>query len=103
MLVRVCKEFHKKAQSQPNCSGDAFNVISLAPVKEILDRWQTFGAQQDAGEFLFYILNGMHEECKWKTNDISMGNSHSDYKESDNGWAEVGKSNRKVEVRCSGL
>merc|ERR1711957_995056 len=32
---------------------------------EIITRWRGMGAQQDAGEFLFYMLNGMHEECKW--------------------------------------
>jgi len=44
-----------------------FNVLLMPQVKEIISRWQAIGAQQDAGEFLFYMLDGMHEECKWKT------------------------------------
>mmetsp|Transcript_39871 Transcript_39871/g.112935 ORF Transcript_39871/g.112935 Transcript_39871/m.112935 type:complete len:345 (+) Transcript_39871:629-1663(+) len=60
-MVRLCKEFHSKKQKT-----EALNVLRLPQVKEIISAWQALGAQQDAGEFLFYMLNGMHEECKWK-------------------------------------
>lgn len=60
-MVRLCKEFHSR---KPNT--EAFNVLQLPQVKEIISTWQSIGAQQDAGEFLFYMLNGLHEECKWK-------------------------------------
>lgn len=106
MLWRVCKEFNdgkNKAQQQA-AAGEPFSVITLGPVKDILDTWQTFGAQQDAGEFMFYILNGMHEECKWKTSEALPTIERKTSSESDGShWNEVGKSNRKVEVRCSGL
>lgn len=60
-MVRLCKEFHGKKDA------DTLNVLQLSQVKDIISQWQRLGAQQDAGEFLFYMLNGMHEECKWKT------------------------------------
>lgn len=112
MLVRVCQEFHDKknrqqSQKQQNGSlaGDTFDVSTLGPVKDILDTWQAvgtyqFGSQQDAGEFMFYILNGMHEECKWKATESVPGAAAETSKDS---WAEVGKGNKKVEVRSSGL
>jgi len=62
-MVKLCKEFHSR---KPDFHGDAFNVLLLPQVKDIISKWQSIGAQQDAGEFLFYMLNGMHEECKWK-------------------------------------
>lgn len=62
-MVRLCKEFHSR---KPDSHVEAFNVLQLPQVKDIISTWQSIGAQQDAGEFLFYMLNGMHEECKWK-------------------------------------
>jgi len=113
MLWRVCKEFNdirnRTAQQNSAASGEPFSVILLGPVKEILDTWQTYGAQQDAGEFMFYILNGMHEETKWKTSEAlptieRKTSSDSDHRnDANSNWNEVGKCNRKVEVRCSGL
>lgn len=61
-MVRLCREFHGRKDSHAN---DACNVLAMPQVMEIISRWRAIGAQQDAGEFLFYMLNGMHEECKW--------------------------------------
>lgn len=60
-LVRLCKEFHAGRKTE-----DAFNILAMPNVREIISTWQQLGAQQDAGEFLFYMLDCMHEECKWK-------------------------------------
>jgi ubiquitin carboxyl-terminal hydrolase 10 len=59
-MVQLCKEFHSKRDQE------ALNVLLLLQVKEIISDWQSLGAQQDAGEFLSYMINGMHEECKWE-------------------------------------
>jgi ubiquitin C-terminal hydrolase len=60
-MVQLCKEFHgKKDQQEP------LNLLMLSQVKDTIDEWQSLGAQQDAGEFLSYMLNGMHEECRWE-------------------------------------
>eukprot|EP00441_Pelagodinium_beii_P016023 CAMPEP_0197678862 /NCGR_PEP_ID=MMETSP1338-20131121/90730_1 /TAXON_ID=43686 ORGANISM="Pelagodinium beii, Strain RCC1491" /NCGR_SAMPLE_ID=MMETSP1338 /ASSEMBLY_ACC=CAM_ASM_000754 /LENGTH=504 /DNA_ID=CAMNT_0043259847 /DNA_START=36 /DNA_END=1547 /DNA_ORIENTATION=+ len=66
-MVRLCREFHGKSHNDP-C-----NVLAMPQVMEIISRWRSIGAQQDAGEFLFYMLNGMHEECKWKSSSSSAG------------------------------
>jgi len=49
---------------------------------------------------MFYILNGMHDECKWKATESVPGATT---ETSEDSWAEVGKGNKKVEVRSSGL
>lgn len=67
------------------------NVISY--LGEIIETWQSIGSQQDAGEFLMYILNGMHEECK-EPQPAALDQSDD--------WSQMGKSNKKVEVRQSG-
>jgi len=61
-LHKLCREFHSQRHADAN---QAFNVLALPQVKAIISTWQSIGAQQDAGEFLFYMLNGLHEECKW--------------------------------------
>lgn len=63
-MHKLCKEFHSRKPAETN---EALNVLALPQVKRIISTWQQLGAQQDAGEFLFHLLNGLHEECKWKT------------------------------------
>jgi ubiquitin C-terminal hydrolase len=63
-MVRLCKEFHSR---KTDSHAEALNVLNLPQVKRIISTWQQLGAQQDAGEFLFHLLNGLHEECKWKS------------------------------------
>jgi ubiquitin carboxyl-terminal hydrolase 10 len=108
-MVRLCKEFHRK----PDIHGDALNVLQLPQVKEIISTWQSIGAQQDAGEFLFYMLNGIHEECKWKVLPSESTTASLDAAKNPAGsrsgsgdgddWAQVGKHNRKMEVRSAGV
>lgn len=64
-MIKLCKEFHSRKPSE--ISNEALNVLGLTQVKKIISTWQQLGAQQDAGEFLFHLLNGLHEESKWKT------------------------------------
>lgn len=100
-MVRLCKEFHSRRTD----ATEAFNVLLMPHVKEIISTWQSIGAQQDAGEFLFYMLSGMHEECKWA---LPVEASYSSTMPADNNtadpedWAQVGKHNRRVEVRSAG-
>lgn len=101
-MVRLCKEFHSR---RPDVHGEPFNVLLMPQVKEIISTWQSIGAQQDAGEFLFYMLNGMHEECKWKSVPCDTACSSITVSDTvaDDDWAQVGKQNRKVEVRSAGV
>eukprot|EP00747_Dinoflagellata_sp_TGD_P219420 gnl/TRDRNA2_/TRDRNA2_91526_c0_seq1.p1 gnl/TRDRNA2_/TRDRNA2_91526_c0~~gnl/TRDRNA2_/TRDRNA2_91526_c0_seq1.p1 ORF type:complete len:889 (-),score=209.51 gnl/TRDRNA2_/TRDRNA2_91526_c0_seq1:54-2720(-) len=96
-LVKLCKEFHSRRPVN-----EAFNVLAMAQVKEIISTWQSIGAQQDAGEFLFYMLNGMHEECKWKVAlpDPSLA-SNAASGESNGG--ENGSQAGKADVRAAGV
>jgi len=81
-MVRLCREFHNhniRSRHLANQQGEAFNLLLLPQAKDIISTWQSIGAQQDAGEFLFYMLNGMHEECKWQalspTENCTGGNA----------------------------
>merc|ERR1719240_706192 len=75
-MVRLCKEFHNRKDA---AGGEPLNVLLLPQVKDIISTWQDeSGAQQDAGEFLLYMLNGMHEECKWKPQPASSSASGGD-------------------------
>eukprot|EP00928_Gymnodinium_smaydae_P061596 TRINITY_DN4563_c0_g1_i1.p1 TRINITY_DN4563_c0_g1~~TRINITY_DN4563_c0_g1_i1.p1 ORF type:complete len:647 (+),score=132.47 TRINITY_DN4563_c0_g1_i1:93-1943(+) len=65
-MFGLCKDFHVRGKDQEPC-----NVLLFPQVQEIISNFQSTGAQQDAGEFLFYVLDGMHEECKWKVPDTS--------------------------------
>jgi ubiquitin C-terminal hydrolase len=90
-MVRLCKEFHGRVKD-----GEALNVLHLPQVKNIISSWQAIGAQQDAGEFLFHILNGMHEECKWKAclaTPLEATADENSFKDS---------TSHSVEVRASG-
>jgi len=103
-MVRVCKEFHSK---RPDAHMDAFNVLQLPQVKEIISTWQSIGAQQDAGEFLFYMLNGMHEECKWKVLPFESSQSLRDAMElvshDGSNHGHVDDESQKAEVRSAGV
>uniref|UniRef100_A0A7S3TEM5 ubiquitinyl hydrolase 1 n=1 Tax=Strombidinopsis acuminata TaxID=141414 RepID=A0A7S3TEM5_9SPIT len=95
-MVRLCKEFH----SRKSDANDLCNVLQLPQVKEIISTWQSIGAQQDAGEFLFYMLNGMHDECKWRSKSSSSSAPAS--KNGEDGDAD--KDERKaVEVRSGSV
>lgn len=98
-MQKLCKEFHNPGGKVHG--GEPCNVLALPQVKELISMWQKIGAQQDAGEFLFYMLNGMHEECKW-TADTSTEATAESGSEDDNAWAQVAKGKRKVEVRSAG-
>eukprot|EP00928_Gymnodinium_smaydae_P045208 TRINITY_DN3015_c0_g1_i4.p1 TRINITY_DN3015_c0_g1~~TRINITY_DN3015_c0_g1_i4.p1 ORF type:complete len:536 (-),score=113.11 TRINITY_DN3015_c0_g1_i4:74-1645(-) len=105
-LVSLCKEFHtRKADAH---GGDVFNALMIPQVKHVITSWQrNFGAQQDAGEFLFYLLNGMHEESKWVSAASVGAAAATDGGAGDSGggaWAQLVKtSRRQVESRAAGL
>jgi ubiquitin carboxyl-terminal hydrolase 10 len=72
---------------------------------EIVEMWNSIGSQQDAGEFLLYMLVGVHEECKWKLEPLKEDESTSQSKKTPDQWSQIiGKGNKekKVEVRQSG-
>mmetsp|Transcript_8795 Transcript_8795/g.19331 ORF Transcript_8795/g.19331 Transcript_8795/m.19331 type:complete len:761 (+) Transcript_8795:124-2406(+) len=98
-MTRLCKEFHNAKII------DACNVLNMPQVKDIISTWQSIGAQQDAGEFLFYMLNGMHEECKWKVLPTEPSSSNAESRGTDGeDWSQVGNgASRKVEVRSAGV
>ena len=62
----------------------------------VLEAWQSIGSQQDAGEFLLYLLNGMHEECKWEPQSAVGSASEA------GDLAQAGTGSKKEEVHQSG-
>ncbi|CAK0875592.1 unnamed protein product [Prorocentrum cordatum] len=79
-MARLCKEFHKRTDGL-----EPLNVLVMTQVTEIISTWQSLGSA-DAGEFLFYMLNGMHEECKWKA---KSGSAEGQPGAEDGGCAQV--------------
>ena len=66
-----------------------FNVLQTSKqVKTMVGKWQRIGYQQDASEFLLYMLQGIHEESKWER--------FYEFEEEADEWAEVGKKSKKV-------
>lgn len=110
-LVSLCKEFHTR---KPDAHGDVLNLFLLPQVKETIASWQKFGAQQDAGEFLYYLLAALHDESRWKVhepvvdNDVGIPEEETCVAGSEgskpSAWAHVVKtSRRQVETRTAGL
>jgi ubiquitin C-terminal hydrolase len=91
-LHQLCRVFHGPR------AADARDVNVLLYLGEIVETWSSIGSQQDAGEFFLYMLNGLHEECKWKEDKAK------EEQKLPGGWSQMGKQNRekKVEVRQSG-
>jgi ubiquitin C-terminal hydrolase len=91
-LHQLCRVFHGPR------AADARDVNVLIYLGEIVETWSSIGSQQDAGEFFLYMLNGLHEECKWKEDKAK------EEQKLPGGWSQMGKQNRekKVEVRQSG-
>lgn len=103
--MKLFKEFHVR---KPSTHADGvINALAMPEVRDIICRWQRLGAQQDAGEFLFYLINGMHDECKWKLPESSACVSDEPSQASDDGavhWLDVVKtSRRRVEERLAGM
>jgi len=93
-MVRLCREFHGRKDPNEPC-----NVLFIPQVMEIISRWRSIGAQQDAGEFLFYMLNGMHEECKWKS--VAPGETTPEAEGDEDGHGEAVSG--EAEVRSAGV
>mmetsp|Transcript_127745 Transcript_127745/g.255147 ORF Transcript_127745/g.255147 Transcript_127745/m.255147 type:complete len:604 (-) Transcript_127745:88-1899(-) len=113
-LARICREFHCRKPDGTPPQGP-LHVLGMPQVKDIISRWQRLGVQQDAGEFLFYLLNGLHEECKWSLPGSGAGaegvpaapdaSGTGDASEDvGNEWAHLVKtSQRRAETRSAGL
>ncbi|CAK0825989.1 unnamed protein product [Prorocentrum cordatum] len=114
-FVSLCREFHIRG---PEAHGEVLNVLLVPQMKSIISSWQKLGAQQDAGEFLLYVLNGLHEESKWGEGlrQTPLPPSAGDDVEEEaaleaeeasgaaSAWAHVVKtSRRQVEERSAGL
>lgn len=96
-MWRLCKEFHSRRESE------ALNVLGLSQVKNIISTWQQLGAQQDAGEFLFHLLNGLHEECKWKIPEEGKPSAQESAGGGEAGEGEAAKSEQvRPDVRSAG-
>jgi ubiquitin C-terminal hydrolase len=93
-LHNLCRVFHSNPKSQQD-------VNVLLYLGEIVETWNSIGSQQDAGEFLLYMLNGVHEECKWKLDPIKEDEATVQNKMPGQ-WSTQGPKNKKVEVRQSG-
>jgi ubiquitin C-terminal hydrolase len=97
----------------PDSHGEALNVLLIPQMKTIISSWQKFGAQQDASEFLFYMLNGMHEETRWGSAsgpsaqpevEASASAEQQDAPSEENAWSHLVKtSRRQAEERTAGL
>jgi len=104
-LVSLCKEFHTR---KPDSHGEVLNILIVPQVRDMIASWQRLGAQQDAGEFLFYLLNVLHEESKWKVHapqtEAIEETAEDDADEGLSAWAHVVKtSRRRVDMRSAGL
>mmetsp|Transcript_59901 Transcript_59901/g.194153 ORF Transcript_59901/g.194153 Transcript_59901/m.194153 type:complete len:576 (-) Transcript_59901:157-1884(-) len=106
-MVSLCKEFHTR---KPDSHGDVLNLLVMNQVKEVVASWQRLGAQQDAGEFLFWLLSQMHDESKWKVHvpaDPAEGAAGEAGEEDDvapSAWATLVRTSRRaVETRSAGL
>jgi ubiquitin C-terminal hydrolase len=99
-MLSLAKQFH----GVQNVSGPV-EALAMQQVKDVVSRWQKLGAQQDAGEFLFYLLNGLHEECKWCLPEPEVTEEAKDGGEDGaGGWAHLVKtSKRREETRSAGL
>eukprot|EP00929_Paragymnodinium_shiwhaense_P034920 TRINITY_DN18951_c0_g1_i1.p1 TRINITY_DN18951_c0_g1~~TRINITY_DN18951_c0_g1_i1.p1 ORF type:complete len:634 (-),score=141.81 TRINITY_DN18951_c0_g1_i1:77-1978(-) len=123
-MVRLCKEFYR---SKKDVRDMPINILELPFVKEVVHEWLIddrnggVGRMQDAGEFLFHVLDSMHEENKWKAADITMptlpceggGSSEAPREGAASGGsrsrigsediAQVGKSSNAAEIRSVGM
>jgi len=107
-LARICREFHGRKPDAPGAAGQAVNVLALPGVKDMISRWQRLGAQQDAAEFLFHLLGGLHDECKWPASALApaggAGSEERAEEEPASEWAHLVKtSQRRAETRAAGL
>lgn len=110
-LVTLCKEFHTR---KPSANGDLLNMLAISQVKNVVASWQRLGAQQDAGEFLFYLLGLLHDECKWKVHVPSstpdggageeQGAEEAGEEQVASAWAHVVRTHKRAcETRSAGL
>lgn len=110
-LVSLCREFHTRGA---DTHGEIFNPLVVPQVLDVITTWQKLGAQQDAGEFLFYVLDGAHNECKWAVPSVveeeKSGSAAAAAADTASeaigggGWAQLVKtSRRQVETRAAGL
>jgi len=121
-LKEVCTQFHKPDLNATNPSGRQapeygancntaglpFSVMTQQ-FESVVRGWQSKrNAQQDASEFLLYLLSKIHEESCWKlqegdesirenyeNNDKDTAGENND----DGEWEEMGKGGKKVEKR----
>eukprot|EP00931_Biecheleriopsis_adriatica_P088249 TRINITY_DN62612_c0_g1_i1.p1 TRINITY_DN62612_c0_g1~~TRINITY_DN62612_c0_g1_i1.p1 ORF type:complete len:470 (-),score=98.94 TRINITY_DN62612_c0_g1_i1:108-1517(-) len=101
-LFKLFKEFHT---AKPDASGSGcLNALAMPELRDVISRWQRLGAQQDAGEFLLYLLNGMHDECKWKVANSETPETQVAAEPDDSDWSHLVKYNcRRMESRSAGL
>ena len=83
---------------------EALDMDPFVPdyVYEALRRHKGFdqnsrGRQEDAEEYLGYLLDGLHEELLH-----ALGSGGSNWKDDDPDWSEVGKGNRVMNTRRIG-
>lgn len=105
-LMTLFKEFHTRPVDASG-AGDLYNVMAVQQVFDVLSRWQRLGAQQDAAEFLFHMLSGLHDECKWRVLEPPAPAPSDDEAGSAEGgsdWAHlVRHSKRRAETRSAGF
>lgn len=111
-LANICREFHSRKPEAGAAAASAVsapvNSLALPYTKELLSRWRGLGSQQDAGEFLFYLLGGLHDECKWRPPAAAGAavdaQEEAAPEEPSNDWALLVKTNqRRAETRTAGL
>jgi ubiquitin carboxyl-terminal hydrolase 10 len=62
-----------RAFETPTKRREGREVRALDYFEDLVGKWQSLGTQQDAAEFLLYLLDGVHEECKWTADEIENG------------------------------
>ncbi|CBZ50038.1 putative ubiquitin carboxyl-terminal hydrolase [Neospora caninum Liverpool] len=88
--------------ARPGDVARIFQHVVSGPSRGGMSGGLVWGQQADASEFLLFLINGLHDECKW-TRGPSAGFAESSAAQNgDDGFVEVGKKNKKIKPRVVG-
>ncbi|ESS30107.1 ubiquitin carboxyl-terminal hydrolase [Toxoplasma gondii GAB2-2007-GAL-DOM2] len=102
--VRVFLEFKKSSSvARPGDVARIFqHVVSGQSGGVMAEAGLVWGQQADASEFLLFLINGLHDECKWMRGHGDGFADSSGAQNGDGGFVEIGKKNKKIKPRVIG-